>query len=118
MSDLTTVLTGLVFIVTQSSVKSCKLSELVAFELVLPFRNRRSSFNNVVDELLSFVDFLLGVRHNQAMKIFLLVRCVSCIRTTFSFFDGSFSTDSNFGLTFSLHFFEGIATGSNEESNY
>lgn len=39
VADLTTVLAGLVLIITESTVKSSKLSKLVALELVLSFWN-------------------------------------------------------------------------------
>lgn len=39
VANLPTVLTGLVFIVTQSTVQCSKLSKLVALQLVLAFRN-------------------------------------------------------------------------------
>jgi hypothetical protein len=44
MADLTAVLTSLIFIVTESSVKSSKLTKLVALELILAFRNRGSLY--------------------------------------------------------------------------
>jgi hypothetical protein len=56
------------------------------------------SFNDVVDQFLSLVDLFLGIRHDQAVEIFFLVTGVSCVRAAFSFLDGSFSTDCNFGL--------------------
>ncbi len=42
MSDLSTVLACLVLVITESTVESSKLTELVALELVLSFWNRRS----------------------------------------------------------------------------
>ena len=42
MTDLTTVLACLVLIVTKSTIKCCKLTELVAFEFVLAFGDRCS----------------------------------------------------------------------------
>jgi hypothetical protein len=40
VSDLATVLAGLVFVVTKGTVESCELTELVALELVLAFGDR------------------------------------------------------------------------------
>ena len=40
MTDLTAVLAGLVFVITQSTVEGSKLTQLVALELVLAFRDR------------------------------------------------------------------------------
>jgi len=42
MSDFTTVLTGLVFVVTKGTVEGGKLAKLIALEFVLTFRNRCS----------------------------------------------------------------------------
>ena len=72
------------------------------------------SLNDVMDQLLCLVDLLLRIGHDQTMKIFLLVAGVSGIRTTFSFLDGSFSTDSNLGSGFSFHFLQGVSTRSDE----
>lgn len=42
VADLTTVLAGLVLIITESTVEGCKLAQLVALKLVLAFRNGSS----------------------------------------------------------------------------
>lgn len=42
VADLATILASLVLVVTERTVKSRKLSQLVTLELVLAFRNRRS----------------------------------------------------------------------------
>ena len=68
------------------------------------------SLNDVVNQFLGFVDLLLGVGHDQAMQIFLLVAGVSGIRTSFSFLDGTFSTDGDLGSGFSFHFLQGVST--------
>jgi hypothetical protein len=130
MTNLTTVLAGLVLVVTKGTVEGGKLTELVALEFVLAFRDRSSlellvvarkvvrectySLNDVVNELLSLVDLLLGVRHDQAMQIFLLVASVGCVRTSFTLLDRAFSTDRNLCLGFGLHLLEGVSTGANE----
>lgn len=68
------------------------------------------SLNDVVNQLLGLVDLLLGIGHDQTVKIFLLVAGVSGVRTTFSFLDGTFSSDGNFGTGLSFHFLQGIST--------
>lgn len=42
MSDLSTVLTCLVFVITESTVERSELTKLIALELVLAFWNGRS----------------------------------------------------------------------------
>lgn len=129
MSNLTTVLTSLVFIVSKGSVERRKLSKLVTLELVLAFGDRSSlwgkkesvsigcididvgdreeetySFNDIVDELLRLVDFFFGICHDQTVKIFLLVTGVSCIRATLALFHGALATNGNLGTRVILHF--------------
>ena len=72
------------------------------------------SFNDVVDELLRFVDLFLGVGHDKTMQILFLVAGVGGIRAAFALFDGSFSTDGNLGAGFVFHLLEGISTGSDK----
>ena len=67
-------------------------------------------FDDVVDQLLGFVDFFLGLCHDQTVKIFFLVASVSGIRSTFSFFDGAFASDGNFGARLGLHLLQGVST--------
>ena len=47
MTNLTTILASLVFVVTERSVQSSKLTQLVALELVLTFGDRGSLVNRV-----------------------------------------------------------------------
>lgn len=87
MSNLTTILASLVFIVTKSTVEGGKFSELIPLELVLAFRNGRSRLDDVVHQFLGFVDFFFSVCHDKTMEIFFLVASVSGVRSTFSFLD-------------------------------
>jgi len=76
------------------------------------------SFNDGIDKLLGFVNLLFSVCHDKAVEVFFLVRGVGSIGTTLSFLYRSFPTNGDLGTRFSLHFFEGVATRSNQESNY
>ena len=76
------------------------------------------SFDDGVDKFLGFVNLLFSVCHDKAVEIFFLVRGVGSIGTALSFLHRSFPTDSDLSTRFSLHFFEGVATRSNQESNY
>ena len=79
-----TILACLVLIVTKRTVESCKLTELVALEFVLTFGDGGGlvsisqqtiqdwvtvayRLDDIVNELLRFVDLLFGVGHNQTM---------------------------------------------------
>ena len=70
--------------------------------------------DDVMNELLCFVDLVLCVGHDQAVQVFLLIARVGSIRTTLALLDGAFSTNRNLGARFSLHLLQSIATGSNE----
>jgi hypothetical protein len=84
VSDLSTILTGLVLIVTKRAVEGGKLSQLVALKFILTFWNRGSleihqlnlsryvhvqtyRLNDVVDKLLRLVNLLFSVCHDQAV---------------------------------------------------
>lgn len=47
VTNLATILASLIFIVAKSTVQCSELTKLIAFELVLAFRNRRSLCNFV-----------------------------------------------------------------------
>jgi hypothetical protein len=64
VADLATILASLVLVITERTVEGCKLTQLVALELVLAFRDRCSSFNDVVNQLLGLVHLLFGVCHD------------------------------------------------------
>jgi hypothetical protein len=72
------------------------------------------SLNNVVDELLRLVDLLLGVGHDQTMKIFLLIAGVSCVRASFTLLDGAFATDRNLCAGLRFHLFQRVTTRPNK----
>jgi hypothetical protein len=125
-----TVLASLVLVVTKRTVESSELTELVALELVLAFRDGcgliivsincgpsgwdsgTDCFNNVVNKLLGLVDFFFGICHNETVKIFFLVATVRGIGATLSFLDGAFTTNGNLGTRLGLHLFQGVSTRS------
>lgn len=110
MSNLATVLTSLILIITEGTVESSQLSQLVSLEFVLAFGNRGSCFNNIVHKLLGLVNLLFGICHDQTMEVFFLVTSVSGVRSAFSFFDGAFASNGNLGTRFGLHLLQGIST--------
>ena len=66
--------------------------------------------DDIVDQLLRFVDLVFGVGHDQAVQILFLVAGVSCVRTTFALLDGAFATDRNLCAGLGLHLFERVAS--------
>lgn len=125
-----TVLASLIFIVTESTVESGELTELVTLELVLTFRNRSGltslismksrrwdriathRLNYVVHQLLGLVHLFFGVCHDQTVEILFLVACVSGVRAAFALLDGAFATNGNLGTRLGLHFLQGVSTRS------
>ena len=92
-----TVLTRLVLVISKGTVESCQFSQLVSLEFVLAFWNRCCSLDDVMDQLFCFVDLLFSICHDQAVEIFFLVASVSCVRSSFSFFDRALATNGNLG---------------------
>lgn len=70
--------------------------------------------NDVVNELLGFVDLLLRIGHDQAVQVLLLVASMGGIRATLSFLNGALSTNSDLSLRFSLHLLQGVSTRANK----
>jgi hypothetical protein len=114
MTDLATVLAGLVLVVTEGTVKGSKLTELVSLEFVLAFGDRGGSLNDIVDKLLGLVDLLLSICHDQAVQVLLLVTGVSCVRPSFTLLDGTFSANGDLCARLRFHLFESVSTRSNK----
>lgn len=76
------------------------------------------SFDDIVDQLLCLIDLVFGVGHDQTVKVFLLVTGMSCVRSAFSFFHGAFATNGNLGTGLAFHLLEGIATRTDEETDF
>jgi hypothetical protein len=66
-----------------------------------------------VNQLFGLVDFLLGVAHNQTMKVFILVASVSSIGLSFTLLDGTFATNSDLGARIFLHRLQSVSTWTN-----
>jgi hypothetical protein len=131
VTNLTAILAGLVFVVTQRSVESSEFTKLVALKLVLTLRNGGSlyviricgacievaetySFNDIVDQLLRLVDLLFSIGHDKTMQIFFLVAGVSSVRSAFALLDGAFASNSNLGTGFGFHLLERVSTRANQ----
>jgi hypothetical protein len=56
--------------------------------------------NDIVDQLFGLVDLVLGVGHDEAVEILLLVAGMGSIRTSFALLDGALSTDGDLGARF------------------
>lgn len=73
--------------------------------------------DNVVDELLRLVHLVLGIGHDQAVQVFLLVAGVSCVRSSFTLLNGSFAANCDLRAGFRLHLFERVSTRADEQAN-
>lgn len=72
------------------------------------------SLNDVVDELLGLVHFVLGIGHNKTVQIFFLVAGMSCVRTALALLDGTFATNGNLCTRLGLHLLQSVATRTDE----
>lgn len=66
-----------------------------------------------MDQLLGLIDLVLRVRHDETVKIFILVAGMSSVRLSFTLLDGAFAANSDLGTGFILHLLQRIATRSN-----
>jgi hypothetical protein len=133
VTNLTTVLAGLILVIPESTVQRRKFTELVSLEFVLALGNRGSlgevehfiakgdqmisltyCLDNIMDQFLGFIDLFLGICHDQAVEILFLVACVCSIGPAFTFLDRTFSTDGNLGTGFSFHLLQSVATRANK----
>ena len=71
-----------------------------------------------MNQLLGLIDLVLGICHDQAVKVFLLVAVVSCVGATLAFFDGALSSDSNLCARFVLHLLQSITTRSDKQADF
>ena len=67
-----------------------------------------------MDELLGLVDLLLRIGHDEAVEVLLLVAGVGGVTASFSFLDGSLSTNGNLGAGVLFHLLECVATRADE----
>lgn len=70
--------------------------------------------DDIVHQLLGFVNLFFRVRHDQAVKVLFLIASVSRVRATFALLDGTFASNSNLGTGLGLHFLQGVSTRSYE----
>jgi hypothetical protein len=72
------------------------------------------SLNNLVNELFGFCNLLLGIGHNQAVEVLVLVAGMGSIGLALTFLDGAFSTNRDLGQRFGFHVFQSVSTGTDE----
>ena len=70
--------------------------------------------DHIVNQLLSLVDLLFRIGHDQAVQIFVLVAGVGSVRFPFPFFHGALAADGDLGLGLGLHLFQSVAARSDE----
>ena len=67
-----------------------------------------------MDKLLSLIDLVLGVGHDEAVQVLFLVAGVGGVRPALALLDGALAADGNLGAGLCLHLLEGVATGADE----
>jgi hypothetical protein len=72
------------------------------------------SFNDLVNELFGFCNLLLGIGHNQAVEVLVLVAGMGSIGLALTFLDGALSANSNLGQRLGFHVFQSVSTGTDE----
>lgn len=135
VSNLTTVLTSLVFVVSERTVECGKFTKLIALQLILTFGDGRSlqivrtslqkcfeqaqtyRLDDIVDQLLRFVDLVFSIRHDQAVEVLVQIARVSGIRLALSFFDRAFASDGDLGTGLGFHLFECVTTRADEQAD-
>jgi hypothetical protein len=70
--------------------------------------------NDLVDELLGFCNLFLGIGHDQAVEVLVLVAGMSSIRLAFTLLDRALSTNGDLGLRLCFHIFQSVTTGTDE----
>jgi hypothetical protein len=132
MANFAAVLASLVLVVTKGTVERGEFTQLVSLELVLAFGDGGSlwkskytscaelstdvtySFNDLVNELFGFCNLLLGIGHNQAVEVLVLVAGMGSIGLALTFLDGALSANSNLGQRLGFHVFQSVSTGTDE----
>lgn len=67
-----------------------------------------------MDELLGLCNLFLGIGHDQAVKVLVLVAGMGSIRLALTFLDGALSADGDLGLGLGFHVFQSVTTGTDE----
>lgn len=70
--------------------------------------------NDLVDELLGFGNLFLGIGHNQAVKVLVLVAGMSSVRLALTLLDRALSANGDLGLRLCFHIFQSVTTGTDE----
>ena len=73
--------------------------------------------DDIVDQLLGFVDLLFCVCHDQTMEVFVLVAGVSSVRFSFALFHRAFASNGNLGAGVLLHSLESVTARADEEAD-
>jgi len=133
VTDVATILTDLILVVSEGSVEGSKFAELIAFVIVLTFgcgsgliskseqrvemvrRKGTHGFNNPVDQPHAGNNLFLSVSCNKTMQIFLGVLGV-LIRPGLPLFDAALPSDANLGAAVSLHLLQTVTARTNKQA--
>jgi hypothetical protein len=72
------------------------------------------SFDDLVNELFGFCNLLLGIGHDQAVEILVLVAGMGSIGLALTFLDRALSADCDLGQRLGFHVFQSVTTGTDE----
>jgi hypothetical protein len=102
MATVTAILAYLVLIVSQGTVKRSEFTKLASLVIVLAFGSGSSSFDNLVNQVHTSVNLILGLCHDKTVEILFGVICI-CIRSALALLDTSLASNTNLGTTLPLH---------------
>ena len=67
-----------------------------------------------MDEFLGFCNLFLGIGHDQAVKVLVLVAGMGSVRLALTLLDRALSTNCDLCLRLGFHVFQSVTTGTDE----
>jgi hypothetical protein len=137
VTDATTILADLVFVVTKRTIERRQLAKLVALVVILALRcrsslkqhgdQRQNAYPNTLDiEIVTYSldnsvnqpdtgnDFFIRVGQDKAMQVLFSILS-ELIWTGLALFNASLSADTDFCATLFLHLLQAVSTGTHEQ---
>jgi len=133
VTDVAAILTDLILIVSEGSIKGSEFAELIAFVIVLAFgcgsgliskseqrveitrRKATHGFDNPVDQPHAGNNLFLSVSCNKTMEIFLGILGV-LIRPGLPLLDAALPSDANLGAAVSLHLLQTVTARTDKQA--
>lgn len=70
-----------------------------------------------MNQLLGLDYLLLGVRHDEAVQVFVLIAGMRSVRFPFALLDRAFAANGDLGLRLSLHLLQCVATWTDQKAD-